>query len=291
MKRELISVLKEKEISEKEFNRMFTALEIDLLKSGVAFETIEKIRGNLKEKIVTKRVERRKVHDEIERVIKEELFTILDVPKINLNREINESKQRGTPYLILFLGFNGVGKSLTVAKVANYLRTRGYKVLIAAADTFRAAGAEQMVKYAEKIGVSVVRQMRGADSAAVIYNAREKAKARKYDVICADTAGRTHTDENLLEELRKIVRVNKPNLKVLIIDGLIGNDAVPQCIFFNESIGVDCVIITKMDATDKGGVLLTVADVLRKPILFLGTGQKYGDLAAYEPRKILKMIL
>jgi len=156
--------------------------------------------------------------------IRKSLSEILDLPKINLENEIKKKK----PYLIVFFGFNGSGKTTTIAKVANFLRKKGFSCVLAAGDTFRAASIEQIEEHAKKIGLPIIKQKYGADPAAVIFDARKYAEAKKIDVVLADTAGRSYTNENLMEELKKIVRVNKPDLKVLVIDSLTGNDAVNQ---------------------------------------------------------------
>ncbi len=279
-----------RKLTERDIDQIFSDVELLLLRGGVAVETIERLRETIKEKLLGLEVSRRSAEDKIRELMEEAIYSIIDTPRLRLEELVKKKRKRSRPCVILFVGFNGTGKSLTVAKIANYLKNRGFRVLIAAADTYRAAGIEQMTEYAKGIGVPVVRQNRGADSAAVIFDAVKKAQTRFYDVVCADTAGRVHSDENLLEELRKTVRVNKPDLKVLVVDGLAGNDALYQCKYFNGAIDVDCTVITKMDATDKGGVILTVADCLRKPILFLGVGQGYSDLVEYKPKVILKQI-
>ncbi len=288
-KEKLVKALLEEKITEKKFEEIFDEVEIKLYSAGVSYGTCKELRECLKRKIVDLKVPRGKREKAVFNIMRKELLGILQTPEIDLPSEV--SKKGGKPYVIIFVGFNGVGKSLSVAKTARYLKEKGFRVLIAAADTFRAAGIEQMCKYAEDVKVQVVKQRRGSDSAAVIYDAIEKARTKRFDVVCADTAGRAHSNENLLEELKKVVRVNNPDLKVLVIDGLAGNDAEVQCKFFDEAIQVDCAVITKIDATDKGGVILTVANTLKKPILFLGCGQGYMDFIRYEPEKIIEEII
>ena len=167
----------------------------------------------------------------------------------------------------------------------------GYKPLLAAGDTYRAAGDIQLEKYAEKIDVPVIKHKHGSDSCAVIFDARKAAEARGYDVVLADTSGRMHTEKNLLEELKKICRVNKPDLKILVLDSLSGSDVISQFEFFDDAVGVDAVIFSKVDVNEKGGNILSVCFSYKKPVLFLGVGQGYDDLEAYNPEKLVKNLL
>jgi len=163
--------------------------------------------------------------------------------------------------------------------------------VFAAGDSFRAASIEQLEEHGRKLSINVIKHKYGADSAAVIFDAKKHAESRKIDVVLADTAGRTHVNKNLMDELNKVVRVNKPDLKILIIDSLVGNDAVPQAKMFDEGVGVDAVMFTKVDVNEKGGCILSVAHTLKKPILFLGFGQKYSDIKTFKPEEFIENII
>ena len=156
---------------------------------------------------------------------------------------------------------------------------------------FRAASIEQLEEHARKLNIKVIKHNYGADSAAVIFDAKKYAETRKIDVVLADTAGRSHANANLMDELKKICRVNKPDLKILVLDSMTGNDIISQCKIFDKTIGIDAVILSKLDVSNKGGSVLSAAYVLKKPILFLGTGQKYKDLLKYDKDIIVKKIL
>jgi len=163
--------------------------------------------------------------------------------------------------------------------------------VFAAADTFRAASIEQLEEHASNLGVKVIKHKYGADPAAVVYDAMEYAKAKGVDFVLADTAGRIHIDKDLIEELKKMCRVNKPDLKILVLDSMTGNDILLQSQFFNDAVGIDAIIFTKMDVNPKGGNLLTAAHTIKKPILFIGSGQDYDNLEKYNPERIVNLML
>jgi fused signal recognition particle receptor len=277
----------EKKISEKDLDEILEDLGIALLQADVAFEVSEKIKEDLKKNLVGKQVKRGKVKNLVLRTFKNSLSEILNVPRLDLKDVIKKNK----PSLFLFLGFNGSGKTTSLAKVGNYLKKKGFECIFAAGDSFRAASIEQLEEHGKKLGIKVIKHKYGADSAAVIFDAKKHAETKGIDVVLADTAGRSHADRNLMDELKKVVRVNNPNLKILIIDSLVGNDAVPQAKMFDETVGVDAVMFTKIDVNEKGGCILSVAHTLKKPILFLGTGQKPNDLMPYKPEAIIKNLL
>lgn len=162
------------------------------------------------------------------------------------------------------------------------LKQQGLRVIVAAADTFRAAAQEQLALHCKKLEIPIVKGKYGGDPASVAFDAINSAKSRNIDVVLIDTAGRMHVDKDLVEELRRIVRIAKPNLKILILDALAGNDALEQARYFNQMVGYDAVILTKVDADAKGGAILSLAYELKKPVLYLGTGQEYSDLVAFD---------
>lgn len=280
-----------KELSEKEFNEIFEEFQWLLLEGDVAFEAVEILRSRLASRLVGAKVPRLgSPREYVLEVIKETLEDLLASSTFgkDLSTLINESQK---PYIIVFLGVNGVGKTTTIAKVAYKLLNDGLKPLIVAADTFRAGALEQLEIHAGRVGVPIIKGKYGADPAAVAKDGVIHATKNKYDAVLVDTAGRMHTDRDLMEELRKVVRVVKPNLKILVLDALVGNDAVSQARWFDEAVGVDAVILTKVDADVKGGSALSIILTLGKKILYVGVGQSYGDLLEFKPDLILNNLL
>lgn len=280
-----------KELSEKEFNEIFDEFQWLLLEGDVAFEAVEILRSRLAKKLVSAKVPRLgNSREYVLGVIKETLKELLTESTFgkDLCTLVSESQK---PYVVVFLGVNGVGKTTTIAKVAYKLRNNGFKPLIVAADTFRAGALEQLEIHAGRIGVPLIKGKYGADPAAVAKDGVVHAVKNKYDAVLIDTAGRMHTDRDLMEELRKVVRVVKPNLKILVLDALVGNDAVAQARWFDEAVGIDTVILTKVDADVKGGSALSIILTLGKKILYVGAGQKYDDLLEFNPDLILNNLL
>jgi fused signal recognition particle receptor len=276
----------EKKLSKEDVSPILDELENGLIESDVAYDVAEKIKADLEKDLVDKPIKRGKENEMVVSSLKESLLGILNVPEVDL-KDLAKSKK---PALLIFLGFNGSGKTTSLAKLAKWLMDNGYSCIFAAADTFRAAAEEQLEVHAERLGVKVIKHKRGADPAAVIYDAMEHAKSKNIDFVLADTAGRAHTNQNLMDQLKKIVRVNKPDLKILVMDSLVGNDAVPQAQLFGE-IGVDGVIFTKVDVNEKGGAILSVTHQLQKPILFLGLGQEYKDFKKFDKEKFVSNLL
>lgn len=277
----------EREISTKDLDILFGDLEIGLLEADVAVEVIDKIKEDLKKTLIGKRVKKSEVKKIILQSFKNTILEVLDVPKKNLEDVI----KRKRPALFVFLGFNGSGKTTTIAKVGYYLKKKGYSCVFAAGDSFRAASLEQLEEHGNKIGIRVIKHKYGADAAAVIFDGVKHAEAEKIDVVLADTAGRTHVNKNLMDELKKICRVNKPDLKILVIDSLTGNDAVPQAKMFDEAVGTDGIFFTKVDVNEKGGAILSVCQTIKKPIFGLGIGQKYDDLVEFDRKKFVDNLL
>lgn len=221
--------------------------------------------------------------------LKEELVVLF--------KESPKEEERLHPNVDLIIGVNGAGKTTTIGKLANLYKTKEEQVMVAAGDTFRAAAIEQLKKWAEKLDVSIVYTKQGHDSSAVAYDAIESAKAKKYDRVIIDTAGRLHTQDNLTKELEKIVRIctkahdKAPGRKILILDGTQGTMALTQAKFFHKNIGVDGVIITKLDGTAKGGAVFSVADELQLPILFVGVGERESDLIPFDADEFVETFL
>lgn len=277
------------EIKEKDVDKALDELEIDLLEADVALEVVDALREKIKQKLVGKKVrigtDKGKI---IEEAVKEAVSEILETSRrIDLIEEIRKAEK---PYVIMFVGFNGSGKTTTIAKLANWLKNHGFSVVIAASDTFRAGAIEQLEEHAKRIGVKVIKHSYGADPAAVAYDAIQHAKARGIDVVLIDTAGRSETNRNLMDEMKKIARVTKPNLVIFVGDALAGNAIVEQARQFNEAVKIDGIILTKLDADARGGAALSISYVIDAPILFVGVGQGYDDLRPFEKEWFLERI-
>jgi fused signal recognition particle receptor len=264
-------------------------LEIALLESDVALPVVEKVRRDLRKQLADRKLKWGvEVEDAVKGSLRESVRTILNQPPIDLIATIR--RQAPKPFVILFVGVNGTGKTTTVAKLAGLLRDKGLGVAIAAGDTFRAGAIEQLLVHGEKLGIRVIRQQEGSDPAAVAFDAVEHARARGLDVVLVDTAGRQHTNENLVEEAKKIRRVVSPQMTLFVGDALSGNDVVEQAKAFQSALGVDGLVLTKLDADAKGGAALSATFVTKKPILFVGVGQGYGDLRRFDPEWMVRRL-
>lgn len=266
---------------------------MNLVENDVAFPVAEKICSEMEErlnKVQVKRLEDRKkiVEQQLREVL---LETMQTNSKIDLLKAIEEKRKKAEPFTIAFVGINGTGKTTTIAKVCRFLNKHKYSVVIACSDTYRAGSIEQLEEHAKRLGIRMIKHSYGADPAAVAYDTITHAKSHGINVVLIDTAGRMQTNQNLMNELAKIKRVVKPDLTLLTVDSLIGNDAVMQAEEFHKAIGIDATILTKVDADVKGGSALSVTYVTQKPILFIGTGQTYDDLEQFNPERFVQMIL
>jgi fused signal recognition particle receptor len=285
IKKAVTGTVTDTKISEEKFEKLFWDLEVMLLENNVAVEVIEKIKTDLKKELVDKPISRGKVEKKLRETLKnsiEGLFT----ETYDLNRKIKEEK----PFKIMFVGINGSGKTTTIAKITKMLLDKELKVVLAAADTFRAAAIHQLQEHADKLGVKLIKHDYGSDPAAVAFDAIKYAEANDMDVVLIDTAGRLHSNVNLIDELKKITRVAKPDLKIFVGESTTGNDCVEQSKKFNEAIGIDGVILAKADIDEKGGAAISVSYVTQKPILFLGTGQEYGDLTPFKSEVVVESL-
>ena len=278
-------------ISEEDFELYSEELNMLLLENNVAFEVAEKIISELKEKIVGIDIPRKEVEQGIKSALKETVESILIEPFDILDRikrkNENFSKE---PFVILFAGINGSGKTTTIAKIANFLEKKDISCVLAAGDTFRAASIEQIKKHGEALGLKVISQEYGSDPASVGFDAISYAKKNGIKCVLIDTAGRMHTAKNLLKEIEKISKVCKPDLKLFIGESITGNDAVEQAKGFNDSIGIDGIILTKADVDEKGGTALSVGYTTKKPIIFLGCGQEYDKLEVFNKKKFVEKL-
>lgn len=256
-----------------------------LLESDVSLETTERIISEIDKYLDSSR---RKISRE---ALKDALrLSISEILKNN-SQNFNILEPGKKPFVILFLGINGTGKTTTVAKIANYLKKKGKRVVVAAGDTFRAGAIEQLNLLCENIGVNLIRHEAGSDPASVAFDAIDHAKARNIDYVLIDSAGRMQTNKNLLEEMKKMKRVAKPDISVLVLDAMIGQDAVYQAETFMKEISYDYIILTKLDTDARGGAIITISDQLKKPVLFIGTGQGMDDLMEFKPDWYLDRIL
>lgn len=277
-------------ITEENFNDIFSELEMLLLESNVALEVVEKLREELAKELIGKEIKKDKLQEEIQNALKVAIEKMLTNPS-DLIKDIKEHKKNSSePYKILFFGINGAGKTTSIAKLTNLLQKNKFSCLLAAGDTFRAASIEQLQIHADKLGVKMIKQEYGSDPSAVAFDAIKYAKEHKIDVVLIDTAGRMHTKENLLHEMEKICRVTKPNLKVFVAEAVAGNDATEQAKAFNDMIGIDVSILSKTDVDEKGGTIISISYITKKPILYLGVGQKYDDLELFDKDKFIKRL-
>ena len=274
-------------ISEEKLDDLLWDLEVGLLESDVAYSVIESIKKDIKEELKYASFERGKVGEVVETVLKNAISHVLMSGDLDFNKFIEEKKK---PVVIMFIGVNGSGKTLSIAKIATMLKKQGKSSVMAAGDTFRAGAIEQLSIHAEKVGVKIIKHGPGADPAAVAYDAIDHAKAKHKDVVLLDTAGRVQTNINLMDEMAKIKRVAKPDLIIFVGDALSGNDAVEQAKRFNEIVGIDGVILTKVDTDAKGGSALSVAYTIGKPLLFVGVGQGYEDQIPFDPQWMIDNI-
>ncbi|MFY9505838.1 MAG: signal recognition particle-docking protein FtsY [Caldicoprobacterales bacterium] len=257
----------------------FDDLEETLIISDIGYETSNKIIEDLR-----KRVKDEKIGnvDQIKAILKENISQILEKDSKGLDLP--------SPTVILVVGVNGVGKTTTIGKLANILRSNGKKVLLAAADTFRAAAAEQLEIWANRAGVDIVRHNEGADPAAVVYDAIQAAKSRDRDVLICDTAGRLHNKKNLMNELEKIKRVIDREMPeahrevLLILDATTGQNAISQASMFKDTVGITGIVLTKLDGTAKGGVVIAIKSQLDIPIYYIGVGEQMDDLQPFDPQ-------
>jgi fused signal recognition particle receptor len=274
-------------ISEEKLDKLLWSLEIGLLESDVAYSVIESIKKDIKEELTHISFERSKVGKIVENVLRNAIAHVLKSSEMDFNDFIEETKK---PVVIMFVGVNGSGKTLAIAKIAHLLKKQGKSCVMAAGDTFRAGAIEQLEVHANNLDVKIIKHGPGADPAAVAYDAIEHAKAKHKDVVLLDTAGRMQTNVNLMDEMAKIKRVAKPDMIIFVGDALAGNDAVEQAKRFNEVVGVDGVILTKVDTDAKGGSALSVAYTIGKPLLFIGLGQRYEDQISFDPQWMIDNI-
>ena len=256
------------------------------MENDVAQEIVDKLTSKIKNEIQNLKLER---SEDSEQVITTKLYSFLSDLFLSTNNKtdiiqsiLEKKRSKAGPYSIIFLGINGTGKTTTVAKFCKLLRDHGVSVVLAAADTHRAGAIEQITHHGDNLNVKVITQRYGADPSAVARDALEHARKNYIDAVLIDTAGRMQTSKNLMEEVSKIIRVIKPDMKIFVGDSLAGNDTVNQAREFFEYTNYDGSILTKSDADSKGGAAISIAYLTRKPILYLGVGQGYDDLTEFD---------
>ncbi len=289
----LVNKIVTTELKAEQLRPILQNFKLTLIENDVAVSVADHICEEMEKRldgVQVKRLEDRK--ELIRKNLHEVMLGILTAnEKISLIEGIKRKREMKEPYKIVFVGINGTGKTTSIAKVAKLLMKKGYSVVLACSDTYRAGSIEQLEEHAKRLGVRMIKHTYGADPAAVAYDAISHAKAHGIDAVLIDTAGRIQTNRNLMNELEKIKRVISPDLTVLTVDALTGNDAVMQAEEFHKSVGIDGTILTKVDADVKGGSALSVTYVTSKPIMFIGTGQRYEDLQEFNPEQFTQMIL
>ena len=277
-------------LDDKDLEKPLEELEIALLESDVALSVAEEIISGVKKELVGGR---KKWRENTEGLVKEAIRNaLLNVFAAGGTLDFDEFVAKSEkPVNIVFVGVNGTGKTTSIAKVAKKLLDAGYSIAIASADTYRAGATEQIEIHASNLGIKVIKHQYGADPTAVVYDAMNYARANGKDVVLADTAGRMHTSVDLMEQLKKICRVTKPDLVIFVDEAVAGNDAVERAKKFDETVGIDAGILTKVDVDTKGGAAISIAHSTSKPILFLGLGQEYDDLEKFDAEWLVDRLL
>ncbi len=271
------------ELTKKEFEALFEEFSIALLDHNVALEVVDKIKESLEGSLVGKRFGKKEVGHKILEALRAAIESVLIEPP----DLIDQIKKKEGVFVILFFGINGSGKTTSIAKVASLLKSKGISCVLAAGDTFRAASIEQLEHHSRSLGVPIVKKHYQSDPAAVAFEAIQYAKAHRIKVVLIDSAGRMYTKTNLMKEMEKIVRVSNPDLKIFVGESITGNDVTQQARMFQESAGIDGIILSKADVDEKAGTILSVSFVSGKPIYFLGVGQGYGDLEVFSKGRVL----
>lgn len=277
-------------ISEEEFESYKEDLEMILLENNVALEVSDKIIQQLKESIVGKEFLKKEIEGQIKESLKDIIYKILIEP-FDLIERIKDKKLSGhKPYVILFCGINGTGKTTSIAKFGNLLKEKKISCVFAAGDTFRAASIEQLKKHGTKLNIEVIAHEYGTDPASVGFDAIKYAEKNHIDVVLIDTAGRMHTEKNLMAQVEKIAKVCNPDTKIFVGESITGNDIIEQIKTFNQSVKIDGIILSKADIDEKGGTALSVGYTTEKPILYLGVGQGYKDLQKFDKNKFVESL-
>jgi fused signal recognition particle receptor len=281
------------ELKGKDLEHVLDEFQLTLVENDVAVSAAEFVCTQLREKLGDVQFARFKdPRTRVKVILQEVLLTVLQrAGHLDIFELIDKKRSAGEPAIIVFIGINGTGKTTSIAKLAHILQKRGRSVILAAADTYRSGAMEQLEEHARRVGVRMIKHQYGGDPAAVAFDAVSYAKAHGINVVLIDTAGRMGTNKNLLEEMRKIVRVTNPDLTILVVDALTGNDAVEQGRVFSEAVKIDGIILAKLDADIKGGSAISLSYIMGKPVAMVGTGQRYDDLEPFQPEAIVKNLI
>ena len=276
-------------IDEGDLEAHLEELEFALLGSDVEYEVTEQILEGVEENLLGETRGRLESTGNIVRdALRESLYDVISVGQFDFDTRVAAAEK---PVVIIFTGVNGVGKTTSIAKLADYLEQRGLSAVLANGDTYRAGANEQLESHARSLDKRIISHEQGSDPAAVIYDAVEYAEANNVDVVLGDTAGRLHTSDGLMDQLEKIDRVIEPDMTLFVDEAVAGQDAVNRASEFDAASDIDGTVLTKADADTQGGAAISIAHVTGKPILFLGTGQEYGDIERFDPERIVDMLL
>ena len=266
---------------------LLAELEEILITSDIGVKTTQELLDTLTAKVQRKEVEDA---DLLQKILQEQIFQILSPQEKPLNLEA------ARPFIIMVIGVNGTGKTTTIGKMAQKFKAQGKSVLLVAADTFRAAAIEQLEIWGQRVNCEVIKQKSGSDPSAVVFDALKAAKSRGSDVMIVDTAGRLHTKINLMEELKKVKRIvdreapGAPHEVLLVLDATTGQNAIAQAKMFNQALGVTGIVLTKLDGTAKGGILIAISDELKIPLRYIGIGEKVDDLREFNARDFVEAL-
>jgi fused signal recognition particle receptor len=284
----LVSKIDELVAGKKEIDEgLLAELEEILITSDIGVKTTQELLDNLTAKVQRKELEDA---DLLRQSLQEQIFQILSRQEKPLNLEA------ARPFIIMVIGVNGTGKTTTIGKIAQKFKAQGKSVLLVAADTFRAAAIEQLEIWGQRANCEVIKQKSGSDPSAVVFDALKAAKSRSSDVMIVDTAGRLHTKINLMEELKKVKRIvdrevpGAPHEILLVLDATTGQNAIAQAKMFNQSLGVTGIVLTKLDGTAKGGILIAISDELKIPLRYIGIGEKVDDLREFNARDFVEAL-
>lgn len=282
-----------KALREEDVTDLLSDLKLRFVECDIAYDLADEITRGLGDALKGQKVHR--FGSDLERImietLRDALLRSIVVQRVDVIGSITERSKRAEATAIMFVGVNGSGKTTTIAKFAYMLKERKLSVVLACSDTFRAGAIEQLERHADRLGVKMVKRQYGADPASVAFDALNHAASHRVNAVLIDTAGRMQTKRNLMDELEKIKRVAQPQFTIFVGDALAGNDALDQARAFNDSVGFDAAVLSKFDADTKGGAALSILYETKRPVIFVGTGQDYGDLQPFSPESYVDSLL
>jgi len=279
-------------LNKKDIDSFLDKLKMILLQSDVSLDVAESIIDEMKVELENSEFDKKNTSSEIYDVFKKSMMRTLDSKGFDLINYIsNEVKSGKKPFKILFLGFNGTGKTTTIAKIAHKLKEDELTSVLSASDTFRAAAIEQLDYHANKIGLPIIKGKYGSDPASIAFDAVAYARSHGLDCVLIDTSGRQESNQNLMKELQKIYRINQPDLTIFVGESISGRDLADRINEFKNFIKIDGIIMTKLDCDAKGGNIISIYKETQLPVFMIGVGEKYDDLINYEPEEVIKLIL